>query len=170
MECSAETLKILGNSDFSDKTSLEEYFSMVHPNERDAVNLLLSLKLPKEEFEKMNFRNLPKDYFLFGSFKESKLGNRGNNQTLPDFIPGPTHINRDTATRRWETIVKLGLGIKNTMYSIKKYGGNKKSAAGISIDAIQGVFGHSEKETTLIYLTNQDEINRQEVIDKSPDF
>jgi integrase len=127
-------------------------------------------KYLKEEFEKMNFRNLPKDYFLFGSFKESRLGNRGNNQTLPDFIPGPTHINRDTATRRWETIVKLGLGIKNTMYSIKKYGGNKKSAAGISIDAIQGVFGHSEKETTLIYLTNQDEINRQEVIDKSPDF
>jgi hypothetical protein len=32
------------------------------------------------------------------------------------------------------------------MYSIKKYGGNKKSAAGISLDAIQGVFGHSEKK------------------------
>jgi hypothetical protein len=42
------------------------------------------------------------------------------------------------------------------MYSIKKYG--EKSAAGISLDAIQGVLFHSEKETTLIYLTNQDEI------------
>jgi hypothetical protein len=26
------------------------------------------------------------------------------------------------------------------------------------------------KETTLIYLTNQDEINRQEVLNKSPKF
>lgn len=127
-------------------------------------------KYLKEDLETMNFRNLPKDYFLFGSFKEPQIGNRGNNQFLPDFVPGPTHINRDTATRRWETIVKIGLKIDKTMYSIKKYGGNKKSAAGISLDAIQGVFGHSEKETTLIYLTNQDEINRKEVIEKSPDF
>lgn len=127
-------------------------------------------KYLKEDLESMNFRNLPKDYFLFGSFKEPKSGNRGNNQFLPDFVPGPTHINRDTATRRWETIVKIGLKIDKTMYSIKKYGGNKKSAAGISLDAIQGVFGHSEKETTLIYLTNQDEINRKEVMDNSPDF
>jgi hypothetical protein len=36
------------------------------------------------------------------------------------------------------------------MYSIKKYGGNKKSAAGISLDAIQGVFGHSEKRNTYL--------------------
>jgi hypothetical protein len=53
------------------------------------------------------------------------------------------------------------------MYSIKKYGGNKKSAAGISLDAIQGVFSF-RKETTLIYLTNQDEINT--VLNKSPKF
>jgi hypothetical protein len=38
------------------------------------------------------------------------------------------------------------------MYSIKKYGGNKKSAAGISLDAIQGVFGHSEKKQHLFTL------------------
>jgi hypothetical protein len=37
------------------------------------------------------------------------------------------------------------------MYSIKKYGGNKKSA-GISLDAIQGVFGHSEKKQHLFTL------------------
>jgi len=124
-------------------------------------------KFLKEDLERMNFRNLPKDYFLFGSFREPGKGNIGKYE---DFIPGPTHLSRDTATRRWETIVKIKLKIDHTMYSIKKYGGNKKSAAGISLDAIKGVFGHSEKETTLIYLTNQDEINRKEVIDKSPDF
>jgi len=124
----------------------------------------------KKDLESMNFRELPKYYFLFGSFKESGLGNRGNNQFLPDFVPGITHTNRDTATRRWETIVKLGLKINCTMYSMKKYGANKKASAGISTEAIQGIFGHSERETTLIYLTNQDEINRKEVMDNSPDF
>jgi integrase len=124
----------------------------------------------KRDLETMSFRELPKDYFLFGSFKEAGLGNRGKNQFLPDFIPGPTHTNRDTATRRWESVVKIGLKIDCTMYSIKKYGANKKASAGISTEAIQGIFGHSERETTLIYLTNQDEINRKEVMDNSPDF
>lgn len=124
-------------------------------------------KYLKEDLKSMSFDSLPKNYFLFGSFRDSNKGNVGKHQ---DFIPGPTHLKRDTATRRWESIVKKGLNIDKTMYSIKKYGGNKKSAAGISLDAIQGVFGHSEKETTLIYLTNQDEINRKEVFDKSPQF
>lgn len=124
-------------------------------------------KYLKSDLENMNFRNLPKDYFLFGSFREPGKGNIGKHE---DFIPGPTHLSRDTATRRWETVVKKKLGIDRTMYSIKKYGGNKKSSAGISLDAIKGVFGHSEKETTLIYLTNQDEINRKEVLEKSPNF
>jgi integrase len=124
----------------------------------------------KNDLESMNFRELPKDYFLFGSFKESGLGNRGNNQFLPDFVPGYTHTNRDTATRRWETIVKIGLKIDCTMYSVKKYGANKKASAGISTEAIQRIFGHSERETTMIYLTNQDEINLKEVMDKSPDL
>jgi len=124
----------------------------------------------KKDLETMNFRELPQDYFLFGSFKESGLGNRGKNQFLPDFIPGYTHINRDTATRKWEKVVKIGLKIDCTMYSIKKYGANKKASAGISTEAIQGIFGHSKMETTLIYLTEQDEINRKEVMDKSPDI
>jgi integrase len=124
----------------------------------------------KNDLETMNFKELPKDYFLFGSLKEAGLGNRGNNQLLKDFVSGYTRINRDTATRRWETIVKIGLKIDCTMYSVKKYGANKKASAGISTEAIQQVFGHSERETTLIYLTDQDKINRQEVMEKSPDI
>jgi len=128
-------------------------------------------KYLKEHLINMQFDKLPKDYYLFGSFKEPAIGNRGKNQFLPDFLPAPTHINRDTATRRWETIVKKGLGFKEiTMYSMKKFGSNKKYEAGISLDAIQGVFGHSKKETTLIYVTKQNEINRKEIMDKSPDL
>jgi hypothetical protein len=110
---------------------------------------------------------LPKDYYLFGSFREVGKGNIGKHV---DFIPAPTQLKRDTATKRWEKIVKIGLKINVTMYSMKKYGANKKAEAGISIDAIQGTFGHSKKETTLIYLTKQNEINRKEIMDKSPEL
>jgi len=124
-------------------------------------------KFLRQDLEKMNFENLPKEYYLFGSFREPGKGNIGK---FEDFIPAPTHLNRDTATRRWETIVKKKLAIDVTMYSMKKYGANKKAQAGISLDAIMGTFGHSKKETTLIYLTDQDKINRKEVMDKSPDI
>lgn len=124
-------------------------------------------KFLRQDFEKMNFENLPKEYYLFGSFREPGKGNVGK---FEDFIQAPTHLNRDTATRRWEAIVKKKLEIDVTMYSMKKYGANKKAQAGISIDAIMGTFGHSKKETTLIYLTDQEKINRKEVMDKSPDI
>lgn len=121
----------------------------------------------KQFLESLNFNSLPKDYYLFGSFRQQGKGNVG---ASVDFIPAPTQLKRDTATKRWEKIVKIGLGINVTMYSMKKYGANKKAEAGISIDAIQGTFGHSKKETTLIYLTKQNEINRKEIMDKSPEL
>lgn len=124
-------------------------------------------KYLKSYLQSMNFDSLPKEYYLFGSFREPGAGNIGKHE---DFIPGPTHLSRDTATKRWERIVKIGLKIDVTMYSMKKYGSNKKYDAGISLDAIQGVFGHSKKETTLIYVTKQNEINRKEIMDKSPDL
>ena len=121
----------------------------------------------KTFLESLNFEELPKSYYLFGSFRQQGKGNVG---ASVDFIPAPTPLKRDTATKRWHKIVKVGLGINVTMYSMKKYGANKKAEAGISIDAIQGTFGHSKKETTLIYLTKQNEINRKEIMDKSPDL
>ena len=121
----------------------------------------------KTFLESLNFEKLPKSYYLFGSFRQVGKGNVG---ASVDFIPAPTPLKRDTATKRWFKIVKVGLGIDVTMYSMKKYGANKKAEAGISIDAIQGTFGHSKKETTLIYLTKQNEINRKEIMDKSPEL
>ena len=41
-------------------------------------------KYPFQIYKSMNFENLPKDYYLFGSFKEPGLGNRGKNQFLKD--------------------------------------------------------------------------------------
>jgi integrase len=118
-------------------------------------------------YESMDFQNLPKDYYLFGSFREEGKGNIGK---LEDFIPAPTKIKRDTATRRWETIVKKGLGIDATLYSMKHHGANAKILAGVNLDALKDLFGHTSKLMTEKYVTDLKEINRREIINKSPDF
>ncbi len=120
-----------------------------------------------EFFRKIDLHQLPQDFYLFGSFRESGKGNVG---PKIDFIPGPTKLNRDTATRRWENIVKIGLGINMTMYAMKKHGANMKLVSGISLEAISEQFGHSKVETTKIYTTMLNQINRNEVLEKSPAF
>lgn len=118
-------------------------------------------------FNEMKLDQAPKDFFLFGSFRDSGKGNAG---PKIDFIPGPTQLKRDTATKRWERIVKKGLGINMTMYAMKKHGANMKLSSGISLEAISEQFGHSKVETTKIYTTKLNEINRSEVLLKSPAF
>jgi len=104
---------------------------------RKKYKFLPIIKYIKRDFIKMDFAQLPKEYYLFGSFKESGKGNQGANQFLPGFIPAPTKTKTDTATKLWEKIVKIGLGIDVTMYAMKKYGANKKLKAGIPVDTIQ---------------------------------
>jgi integrase len=118
-------------------------------------------------YESMQFGNLPKSYYLFGSFREPGKGNLGK---FEDFIPAPTHINRDTATRRWEAIVKKKLKIPMSMYAMKKAGANALILAGVSINAIKDLFGHTSEVTTQIYITNLKEVNRKEILEKGTDF
>lgn len=120
-----------------------------------------------EYYKSLQFENLPKNYYLFGSFREVGKGNIGK---FKDFIPAPTHINRDTATRRWETIVKKKLEIPMSLYSMKKAGANALILAGVSINAIKDLFGHTSEVTTQIYITNLKEINRKEILEKGTDF
>jgi len=118
-------------------------------------------------YESLQFEKLPKDYYLFGSFREAGKGNLGK---FEDFIPAPTRINRDTATRRWETIVKKKLQIDMNLYAMKKAGANALILAGVSINAIKDLFGHTSEVTTQIYITNLKEINRKEILEKGTDF
>jgi integrase len=119
-------------------------------------------------YEAMEFEKLPFDFYLFGSYREPGKGNVGPSL---DFIPGPTKMKRDTATRRWETIVKKGLALKHVnMYSEKHAGANAKILAGMSMDALKDLFGHTSKLTTEIYASNIKEIRRKEILEKSPDF
>lgn len=124
-----------------------------------------------EIYKSIGFEKLPQHYYLFGSYKEPGLGNRGKNQFLTDFIPGPTHTNRDTATRRWETIVKKGLGFQDVnMYSNKHAGANAKILAGMDLDALRELYGHTSKLMTTKYATVIKEVYRKQIMENSPDY
>lgn len=127
-------------------------------------------KYLKEYLIEMNFEKLPKDYYLFGSFKEPRVGNRGKNQFLPDFLPGPTPISRDTATARWRNLVKKGLGITMNLYAMKHYGADKKILAGMNMDSLRELYGHSSKLMTEKYAKIIKEVYRKDIMDNSPDF
>jgi integrase len=127
-------------------------------------------KYLKEYLIKMDFSHLPKDYYLFGSAKESGMGNRGKNQVLPDFLPGPTHVSRDTSGRRWKKLVKDDLGITMNLYAMKHHGADKKILAGMDLDSLRELYGHSSKVTTKIYAQKINEVYRKDIMDNSPDF
>ena len=103
----------------------------------------------------------PTDFYLFGSYRTPGAGNVGKHI---DFIPAPTRIKRDTATKRWKKIVKDELGIDVTMYSIKHYAANNLILNGVSLDAIRELFGHSSKLTTAIYAKSVKEVHRNEIM------
>jgi integrase len=103
---------------------------------------------------RLNIENLPKDYYLFGKdFKPSIKGNE-----------------RKQATTLWKEEIKDKLGINATLYSIKKHSANSLILAGVSINAIKDLFGHTSEVTTQIYITNLKEVNRKEILEKGTEF
>ena len=118
-------------------------------------------------YKNMNFESLPKDYYLFGSHREPGKGNIGK---FKDFIPGPTKINRDTATKRWEKIVKKDLNIQMNMYAMKHLGANRKILAGLELDSLRELYGHTSKLMTEKYATVVKEIHRKNILENSPEF
>lgn len=118
-------------------------------------------------YESMNIDFTKPDYYLFGSFRESGKGNVGK---FIDFIPGPTHINRDTATKRWERIVKKDLGIQMNMYAMKHLGANKKILAGLELDSLRELYGHKSKLMTEKYAKVVKEEHRKNIMQFSPAF
>jgi site-specific recombinase XerD len=125
----------------------------------------------KEYLIKMNFSKLPNDYYLFGSLKKPGKGKKGKeNKLLPDFVPSINHVVRKTPTLRWEEIVKDGLGIKMNLYAMKHYGADKKIEAGVDLDSLRELYGHSSYLMTEKYAKVIKEVYRKDIMEKSPDF
>jgi len=121
----------------------------------------------KYDLEQMNLENLSDEFYLFGSKRE--FSNRGLKKDL-DFIPGPKRLNRDAASKLWRKLIKIDLGIDVNMYSFKHLGANKKILAGVPLDALRELYGHTSQMMTLRYAKVVKEVNRKEILEKSPDF
>jgi len=107
----------------------------------------------------------PVNYYLFGSFRQQARGNVGPNK---DFIPGPTRLSRDTATKRWEKLVKIDLGINVNLYAYKHFGADMKILAGVELSALSMLYGHTSKVTTEVYAKAVKKIYRQQLMALSP--
>ncbi|WP_166921973.1 site-specific integrase [Flavobacterium poyangense] len=77
------------------------------------------------------------------------------------FIPGQKKLNRDCASKLWRKLVIDGLKINVNMYSLKHLGANKKILAGVELDALRELYGHTSKMMTLRYAKVVREVNRQ---------
>lgn len=115
----------------------------------------------------MEIEKYPKDFYLFGSFRESGRGNVGKHL---DFICSTTPIKRDTATKRWCKIVKDDLGINVNMYSYKHKGGNDKLRAGVDLDSIRNQYGHSSTKMTKTYVKEITGFYKDDIIKNSTEF
>lgn len=117
------------------------------------------------------------DLFLFGSPYESGLGNRGSAKggwtgaMHPDYFrPSNTRIKRDTVTRLWKALLKDKLGVDKYMYALKHTGGDDKIMAGVDLDALRDLYGHTNKRMTERYVKRLKDIYKNEIINKSPSF
>ncbi len=111
--------------------------------------------------------------YLFGSPFESKVGNRGygyGSKRNDYFSPSFVQIKRDTPTKLWNSIVIKKIGIKKYMYALKHTGADDKILAGIDIDALQSMYGHTSKFMTAKYISKLKDVHNEKIRILSPNF
>lgn len=118
-------------------------------------------------FERMEISAYPKDYYLFGSTRQY-LNKYISTET--DFVIGAKMLNRDCASALWKKLIKDGLGISVNLYAMKHLGGDKKLLAGIDLDTVRHMYGHTNQRMTERYLKQLKEIYKNQIVDLSPDF
>lgn len=121
----------------------------------------------KVYLSKMINDSILENFYLFGSIR--KFSNRGL-KNGEDFTPGSRKLNRDCASKLWRKLIKTGLGINVNMYSLKHLGANKKILAGIELDTLRELYGHTSKLMTMRYAKVVKEVYRKQILEKSPDF
>jgi integrase len=102
-----------------------------------------------------NIWELPGEYYLF---------------SRDQFRPGPRSYCPVVSTNLWKKLVIQGLGIDCKMYSLKHKGADDKIEAGIPLEALKNLYGHSSTQMTEIYAQAVKKKHYQEIIEKSPAF
>ena len=141
-------------------------------NNLDIVKIREELGLTQLQFANfIGMDKMPKDYYLFGSLKSQGKGRKSKeNKLLPDFLPSKFPTIRRTASMRWKKIVKEELGIKMNLYAMKHYGADKKILAGMSMDSLRELYGHSSYLMTEKYAKIIKEVYRKDIMENSPEF
>jgi integrase len=127
-------------------------------------------------FREFELEQYQQEYYLFGSPYESGKGNRGsskqgNGAKHPDYFkPSPVQVKRDTVTKLWKEIVIDKLKIKKHLYAMKHTGADAKILAGIDLDTLKELYGHSSKFMTQKYVSVLLEVHKKTIIEKSPEF
>lgn len=86
------------------------------------------------------------------------------------FKPGRQYYSPQTTTNLWKKLVIEGLGIDCKMYSLKHKGADDKIEAGITLEALKNLYGHSSTQMTEIYAKAVKSKHFQQIIEKSPSF
>lgn len=121
----------------------------------------------------LELHRYPADYYVFGS-PFGIEGNRGcfegkRGAKRPDyFLPSPNRVKRDTITNLWKHIVMEVLGIDKHQYAMKHTGADDKILAGVDLDALRALYGHSSKRMTEKYTKEIKNVYKKEIIEKSP--
>lgn len=128
-------------------------------------------------FRELELHNYSRECFLFGSTNEPGKGNCGSaaggarGAMHPDYFkPSFVRVKRDTVTKLWKRIVKDELGIDKYLYAAKSTGADDKILAGIPVDALREMYGHSSKQMTERYISVLQKLNAKQIIEKSPGF
>jgi integrase len=121
------------------------------------------------EFELQQY---PSNYYLFGSPFETGKGRKGQiNAKHPSYFkPSAVQIKRDTVTKLWKEIVIDKLKIKKHLYAAKHSGADAKILAGIDLDTLKDLYGHSSKYMTEKYVSVLMEVHKKKIIEHSPEF
>jgi integrase len=121
------------------------------------------------EFELQNY---PGEYYIFGSPFEPGKGRRGkmNAKHPAYFKPSAVRVKRDTVTKLWKEIIIDDLGINKHLYAAKHTGADAKILAGIDLDTLKEMYGHSSKFMTEKYVSVLLEVHKKKIIERSPGF
>lgn len=121
----------------------------------------------------LNLDKYPPDYYVFGLPFMTVGGKQSKKIRImhPDYLcPSPKQVPRHRVTDLWNDLVVEGLGVKKLLYSCKATGANDKIMAGISLDSLREIFGHSDKKMTLRYVSKMQEVAAKDIKSKAPKF
>lgn len=120
----------------------------------------------------LNLEEYDKNFYVFGTSYLSDKKKKSINILHPDFLkPSPHRIyHRGIISKLWHKIVIKKLGINKYLYAAKHTGTDDKILAGVSLDALKKMYGHSSKFMTEKYASELQRIHFDEIRKLSPAF